>query len=466
MNPLKIFKMSKPHLCVVGIAVSIGIVYAVLALLRFDVMLVGVHCLQAGYVSDTPLNVGIRAGRISYIGTNRAQAKTVISGAGLILAPGLIDVNSCGWLSENAANLKLLDGVTTFFNAHGDSFRADAKRLKAPQKLNYATSVGLIPAFADRLQGKTMFAALEDSLRYGAYTISLSPEYTKETTPDLIKELSKHFAGRSVLFSFHLRYSSAAQELEGLQEAIDCAAQGNPVHILHLTSTGATFHPEEAKQKIDEAVQSGMRIGYDFYPYTAWASSIHRARFEGDWQTRYQVDFSQVQILGEGELTPERFEELKRDPEDRMVIVASIPQATVDYFATNTTCPIGTDSEANYTTTHPRGAGSFTKFINDYVDTGQVEFGQAIRRFSTTVAQQFAPYIPDLAKRGEIKVGYAADLVLWDRNKIKSNADFTNPHKPSSGVVAVFVNGVPVILDGRPVPDVAPGKHLKGAWAK
>ena len=433
---------------------------------KCDYLISNVSYCRGDVLSAEVVNIGITAGRISYVGSNRISAKIIIPGDGLILTPGLIDVNSCGWLSEDAAKLKVMDGITTFLNAHGDSFRSDAKRIKASRRLNYATSVGLIPVFANHLTQDQMFAALEDSLRYGAYTISLSPEYTKETTPEIIRDLAEHFARQNVLFTFHLRYSSAAQELEGVQEAIDCAVKGNPVHLLHITSTGAAFHPEEAKRMIDAAVQSGMQISYDFYPYTAWASSIHRARFQGDWQERYQVDFSKVRILGEGELTPRRFEELKNDSKDSMVIVESIPQSTVDYFATNTTCPIGTDSEANYTTTHPRGAGSFTKFITDYVDTGKVEFGQAIHRFSTLAAKQFSPYIPELAKRGEIKVGYAADLVLWDREKIKSNANFFNPHQPSSGVVAVFVNGAPVVLGGKPVERVAPGKHLKGSWAK
>ena len=270
-----------------------------------------------------------------------------------------------------------------------------------------------------------------------------------------------------MLFTFHLRYSSESEELAGLKEAIACAAQGNPVHILHITSTGATYHSEEAKQMIDAAALQGLRITYDFYPYTAWSSSIHRARFTGDWFERYKADFSRVHIRGEAKLTKERFEELSREPADRNVVVDSIPQATVDYFALSTGCPIGTDSEASQATTHPRGVGSFTRFVNDYVDTGKVPFGKAMHRFSTAAAKQFAPYIPGLANRGVVEVGYAADLVLWDRAKIRSRADFEHPLEPSSGVVAAFVNGVPQILDGHPVsPVVASGRHLKGVWAR
>lgn len=430
-------------------------------------LLTSVRYLEADRISEETFYVGVTGGKITYIGRKPVRASLIIPGAGLILTPGLMDVNSCGWLDDDAAILKAKDGITTYLNAHGDSFRAEARRIKASEKLNYATSVGLIPVFANHLNEEQMIAALEDSLRYGAYTISLSPEYTAETTPEIVTALSKHFVNQNVLFTFHVRYSSESNELSGLREAIDCAAQGNPVHILHITSTGATFHPEEAQEMIDAATQTGAKITYDFYPYTAWASPIHQARFDGDWRERYQVDFSRVLVAGESNLSAARFEALRREPQRRLVIVDSIPQATVDYFATNTDCPIGTDSEAGPTSTHPRGVGSFTKFINDYVDTGKVEFGQAIYRFSTLAARRFSPYIPALANRGSIEVGKVADLVLWDREKIKSRASVADPLAPSSGVVAVFVNGVPIILNGEPVAGkVSPGQHLKGAWAQ
>ncbi len=76
--------------------------------------------------------------------------------------------------------------------------------------------------------------------------------------------------------------------------------------------------------------------------------------------------------------------------------------------------------------------------MNEYVDTGRIPFGQAMHRFSTATARQFAPYIPGLADRGSIEVGYAADLVLWDRARLKSRADYEHPLEPSSGVRGGF----------------------------
>jgi N-acyl-D-glutamate deacylase len=218
---------------------------------------------------------------------------------------------------------------------------------------------------------------------------------------------------------------------------------------------------------IHEAVLRGAKTSFDFYPYTGWSSSIHRARFDGNWLERYETDISHVHIEGASPLSREQFTRLSQDPVDRNVNVDSIPQSTVDYFALNTYCPIGTDSPADISTTHPRGAGSFTKFINDYVDSGKIPFPKAIYRFSTQVANDYAQYIPDLSHRGSVEIGKTADLVLWNLNDIKSRATYDNPHEPSVGVVAVFVNGIPVILNGHfETLKEPPGRHLKGVLAR
>ena len=206
---------------------------------------------------------------------------------------------------------------------------------------------------------------------------------------------------------------------------------------------------------------------FDFYPYTQWASSINRARFEGNWRERYHVDYSQIRLIGEDRpLTSQSFNELQKQNKNLYISVNSIPQKTVDYFALSTDASIGTDSPVENKNNHPRGSGSFTKFINDYVDTGKITFEKALYRLSTQACEKFSPYISGLRKRGKIEEGYFADLILWDRDSIKSNATLANPLDISRGVVAAFVNGKPLILNRKiqlPVEDT--GTFLKGNFS-
>jgi dihydroorotase len=267
--------------------------------------------------------------------------------------------------------------------------------------------------------------------------------------------------------SFHARFSSYEHELEGVEEAFACAQQRAPVHVLHVTSTGATWHPREAAAIAARAHDLGLALFFDFYPYTSWSSGIQRARFQGDWLARYRVGWNRVRIAGvAGPVDADRLERLRRTGSDASVIVDSIPQETLDFFALETDAPIGSDTTPASRGSHPRGAGSFTRFMRTYVASGRLPLGTALHRFSTAACERFAPFIPALARRGRVEVGYDADLVLWDPRAIRDHATLDQPLAPSSGVHAALVNGVPVIVEGRYVaPSRDTGRWMQGRLA-
>lgn len=106
---------------------------------------------------------------------------------------------------------------------------------------------------------------------------------------------------------------------------------------------------------------------------------------------------------------------------------------------------------------HPRSYGAFTQFLQDYVDIKKLlSFEEAVHKITYLPAQFF-----NLKGRGQIKEGYYADLVAFDRSNIKANATYTNPKQLSSGVQHLWVNGSQVIKDGN-IQDVQSGKILRG----
>jgi N-acyl-D-amino-acid deacylase len=70
-----------------------------------------------------------------------------------------------------------------------------------------------------------------------------------------------------------------------------------------------------------------------------------------------------------------------------------------------------------------------------------------------------------LQKRGELKTGYYADIVIFDPAKVKDNATFEKPHQYSDGMVDVFVNGIAVFKNGEPTGQAA-GRFVKGPGYK
>jgi N-acyl-D-amino-acid deacylase len=91
---------------------------------------------------------------------------------------------------------------------------------------------------------------------------------------------------------------------------------------------------------------------------------------------------------------------------------------------------------------HPRGFGSFPRFINLLCQENTL--AEAIRRVTSLPARIFG-----LKNRGLIRSGYYADLVLFDEQEWKDNADFVHPHAPASGIRRVYVNGVESFRDGQ-----------------
>jgi N-acyl-D-aspartate/D-glutamate deacylase len=453
---------------------ALGAIVALLAFLQrdravYDVVITNVRCLRGDRILDEPCSVGVDGDRIAYVGPRAPAAHRRIDGRGGVLAPGFLDANVPGFIAPGrGSDLKLLDGVTTYLSAHG-GLPADAPAVHGRTSvLNYATTVGLAGFRERRDEPGDVIVALERGLAAGAYGISLSPEYdSRHTTVDLVRALCERFGARGVPISFHTRYSAKERELEGVAEAIDCARGGAPVHLLHISSTGATHHPREAVALIENARRAGHTVFFDFYPYTSWASSIQRARFTGDWLARYDVGWDRVRVPGNRvSLDATSFEALRRSGRHWVVTVDAIPETTVDYFARETEAPIGTDSTPSAGgVVHPRGAGSFARFLHRYTGQGLGPLGRALFRLSTQAYERFASYVPGLAKRGRIEVDYAADLVVWDPDAIEDHATIEQPLEPSTGVIAALVNGVIVVADGSPVSNVRDtGQWLRGRF--
>jgi N-acyl-D-amino-acid deacylase len=106
---------------------------------------------------------------------------------------------------------------------------------------------------------------------------------------------------------------------------------------------------------------------------------------------------------------------------------------------------------------HPRTYGSFARLLGKYVREEKIlSLQEAIRRMSSLPASNLK-----IKKRGSLKVGYYADIVVFDPVKIKDNATYESPHQYASGVDQVLVNGIQVLKDGEHT-NAKPGRCIRG----
>ncbi len=94
---------------------------------------------------------------------------------------------------------------------------------------------------------------------------------------------------------------------------------------------------------------------------------------------------------------------------------------------------------------HPRTYGAFPKVLRWLVkETGQLKWEEAIAKMTGKTAYKLR-----LPKRGLIREGYYADVLVLDPDRLADQATYENPHQPAKGIDWVFVNGTPAVADGQ-----------------
>ena len=106
---------------------------------------------------------------------------------------------------------------------------------------------------------------------------------------------------------------------------------------------------------------------------------------------------------------------------------------------------------------HPRAYGSFIRVIGKYSrDEKIIPLQEAVRKLAKLPCTNLK-----IAKRGEVKVGNYADVLVFDPATVTDHATFAQPHQYATGIIHVFVNGVQVIKDGEHT-NARPGRFVKG----
>jgi N-acyl-D-amino-acid deacylase len=106
---------------------------------------------------------------------------------------------------------------------------------------------------------------------------------------------------------------------------------------------------------------------------------------------------------------------------------------------------------------HPRAYGSFARVLGKYVrDERLIPLEEAVRRLAALPAATLK-----LDRRGLLRPGYIADVVVFDPATVQDHATFEQPHQYATGVRHVLVNGIAVLNDGEHT-GATPGRVVRG----
>jgi dihydroorotase len=149
------------------------------------------------------------------------------------------------------------------------------------------------------------------------------------------------------------------------------------------------------------------------------------------------------------------------------IVVHTNTEAMVEAAITSPLTMIASDAYWQNGTGHPRTAGTFSRVLGRYVrESRSLSLIDAIRKMTLMPAQRLEGRVPAMRQKGRLNVGSDADITIFDAAMIVDRATYREPSLPPLGIEHVLVNGVSVVMNGRAIDGIAPGRAVRAGSAR
>ena len=479
-------------------------------------------------------DIGIINDQIIKIGDlSNHSSRITIDATNLIVSPGFIDSHTHairGIFDVPTAESSLLQGITTLTDGNDgtspypiDEHYQKIEHTKISPNWAVFVGQGTIRREVMGLENRDptdselskMQILIKEAMEDGALGISTGLFYVPgsfSSTSEVIS-LSKIAASYGGIYISHMR-EEAVDVLKSVNETINIGIEAKiPVQITHHKIIGKDNWglSYETLKLVDNAIEEGVKVSIDQYPYTAsqtsiralipqWAQAggrnslldriddpktrqliideiIERILFDrgGGHPKNIFISKSSWNTSMEGknlaELCVER--NLEPSPYNAAIVVFEIIKgggATAVYHAINSDdvdrimqhpmTSIASDGPItvfDVGSPHPRTYGTYARVLGRYVrDRNILSLEEAIRKMTSLPAQ-----ILSINKRGLLREGYYADITIFDPETVIDKATFEDPHQYAVGINTVLVNGVIVVENGLHNGN-RPGRVLRG----
>ena len=364
------------------------------------------------------------------------------------------------------------------------------------------TVMGRANRDATAVEMEQMKNIVDNAMKDGAVGLSTGLIYIPGTytkTPEIVS-LATVAAKYNGVYATHMR-DEGDSVTDAINEALTIGREAKiPVEISHFKLSGQQNwgRSKETVAMIEAARKEGLEVTIDQYPYTASSTSIStlipdeiladgqdsiNARLQNP-QTRDYVINSMLKRLKKRKLkhfsyavvayyradtsyNGKSIEQInlmkgnkhKKEKEAETIIdimmhggagavfhgmseddVKRIMKYPFNMFASDASI-----REFGAGMPHPRGYGTNARVLAEYVrDQKVISLEEAIRRMTSLPAQKF-----QLHDRGLLREGYAADIIVFDENKVQDVSTYEHPHAYSTGFKYVIVNGVLTVEDEK-----------------
>ena len=358
-----------------------------------------------------------------------------------------------------------------------------------------------------------MNALVEKAMRDGAVGLSTGLIYVPGTfaKTEEVVELAKVAARHGGTYASHIR-NEGNEVTAAIKEAINIGEQANmPVEISHFKISSKALWGQTPMTigLVEDARRRGLTVTVDEYAYTASSTSLDvrlpdwvlaGGREEGkkrlaDPATREKVakemkewlkkakfkdyDFAYVaSYRAEPPFNGKNIKEIAKiargkDKLDDQIaqilemyekggaqmVYQVMDEPDVQNIMKQPFTMIASDAGVRRFGSgvpHPRGYGNNARVLGRYVRELKVlSLEDAIRKMTSLPAQTF-----NLRDRGQIREGFAADLVIFDETRVGDKSTYPQPHQYPEGFTTVIVNGT-VVFDGSKMTGAMSGQPLR-----
>ena len=300
--------------------------------------------------------------------------------------------------------------------------------------------------------------ALARGLSEGALGVGMAHQYYPGASFEEILEVFKFAAEANTTIYTHVRDMTISAMQEVLANAV---ATGASLHIVHVNSS-SLWNIGPILDLIGGVQSRGFDVTTEAYPYTAASTGIESTIFDPGWQEKLQISYGDVQLQDTGErLTEETFRSNRE--EGGTVIIHMMRDEWIREALASSFVMVASDGMRYAPGAHPRGAGTFSRFLGHYArDGGLLPLMDALAKITIMPARRLEGMTDQAARKGRLQLGMDADITVFDPDRIIDTATFEEDLSYSIGVIHVLVNGEFVVRDGENVEGAMPGRAIKG----